>query len=48
MNNMMKSIFDKSKGDFMSKQIRGVILEGQSCSGKTSIFNVLNCEIYLY
>lgn len=23
----------------MSKQIRGIILEGQSCSGKTSIFN---------
>lgn len=25
----------------MSKQIRGIILEGQSCSGKTSIFNAL-------
>jgi thymidylate kinase len=25
----------------MSKQIRGIILEGQSCSGKTSIFNTL-------
>jgi hypothetical protein len=25
----------------MSKQIRGVILEGQSCAGKTSIFNAL-------
>jgi len=30
----------------MSKQIRGVILEGQSCSGKTSIFNALkSCHI---
>lgn len=29
----------------MSKQIRGIILEGQSCSGKTSIFNALkNCH----
>lgn len=25
----------------MSKQIRGIILEGQSCSGKTSIFNAI-------
>lgn len=25
----------------MSKQIRGIILEGQSCSGKTSIFSAL-------
>lgn len=25
----------------MPKQIRGIILEGQSCSGKTSIFNAL-------
>jgi hypothetical protein len=25
----------------MSKQIRGVILEGQSCSGKTSVFDAL-------
>jgi len=25
----------------MSKQIRGIVLEGQSCSGKTSIFNAL-------
>jgi excinuclease UvrABC helicase subunit UvrB len=27
----------------MTKQIRGVILEGQSCSGKTSIFSALKC-----
>jgi hypothetical protein len=27
--------------DTMSKQIRGIILEGQSCSGKTSIFNAI-------
>lgn len=27
----------------MSKQIRGIILEGQSCSGKTSIFNAIKC-----
>ena len=25
----------------MAKQIRGIILEGQSCSGKTSIFNAI-------
>lgn len=25
----------------MSKQVRGIILEGQSCSGKTSIFNAI-------
>jgi len=25
----------------MSKQIRGIIIEGQSCSGKTSIYNAL-------
>jgi hypothetical protein len=25
----------------MSRQIRGIILEGQSCSGKTSIFNAI-------
>lgn len=30
----------------MSKQIRGIILEGQSCSGKTSIFNAIkNCHL---
>jgi thymidylate kinase len=30
----------------MSKQIRGIILEGQSCSGKTSIFNALkSCHL---
>ena len=35
-----------SKGEIMSKQIRGVILEGQSCSGKTSIFNALkDCHL---
>lgn len=29
----------------MSKQIRGIILEGQSCSGKTSIFNAIkHCQ----
>lgn len=29
----------------MSNQIRGIILEGQSCSGKTSIFNeIKNCH----
>ncbi len=30
----------------MSKQIRGIILEGQSCSGKTSIFNTIKkCQL---
>lgn len=30
----------------MSKQIRGIILEGQSCSGKTSIFNAIkHCHL---
>ncbi|MHB1483078.1 MAG: hypothetical protein ACYCYI_00290 [Saccharofermentanales bacterium] len=28
----------------MTQQIRGIILEGQSCSGKTSIFNALKIQ----
>jgi uridine kinase len=31
----------------MGEQIRGIILEGQSCSGKTSLFNAIKRQFGL-
>ena len=41
MYNIISLLIYYERKNVMSKQIRGIILEGQSCSGKTSIFNAL-------